>query len=59
MGSIRNDDGTCSESEVSELPARCVTYPSDAFDNPSTYSNAHIIGSIADSSLEMPAQLCD
>ena len=56
-GSICNDDGTCSESEVSELPPRCVTYPSDAFDNPSTYSNAHIIGSIADSSLEMPAQL--
>ena len=56
-GSICNDDGTCSESEISELPARCVTYPSDAFENPSEYSSAHIVGAIADGSLEMLAKL--
>jgi len=56
-GAICNEDGTCSESDITELPQRCVTYPSDAFANPSSYSNAHIVGAIADSSLEMPSQL--
>ena len=33
LGSVCKDEGICSETELDTLPARCSTFPLDAFDN--------------------------